>query len=99
MFEFHGVCASICVCWPAPLLRYPFAKPLGIKTAAELLTHPQSGASWEGFALEQVLRISMHDLKLNALYVVYPGKHRYKLVDGIEAVPLWAMPPGEGAAH
>ena len=112
---------------------------MGIKTATELFAHPHSGASWEGFALEQVLRISqpdqawfwathqgaeldllmfkgnqrvgvefkradvprvtasmriaMNDLKLDALYVVYPGPHRFKLADGIEAVPLWAMLP------
>ena len=28
---------------------------LGIRTRAELLSHPKLGASWEGFALEQVL--------------------------------------------
>jgi predicted AAA+ superfamily ATPase len=111
----------------------------GIQNLAQLLTHPQCGASWEGFALEQVLRIaqpdqayfwathqgaeldllllkggqrvgvefkrsdaprvtaSMHlamsDLKLDALYVVYPGQHRFRLADGIEAVPLWALLP------
>ena len=100
---------------------------------------PRCGASWEGFALEQVLRlakpdeayfwathqgaeldllmlkgtrrigvefkradapgvtrsmsIAMQDLKLDALYVVYPGEHRYKLAPGIEAVPLWALLP------
>ncbi len=109
----------------------------GIQTEAQLLAHPQSGASWEGFALEQVLRIAkpdqawfwathqgaeldllmfkgqqrigvefkradtphvttsmriaMRDLKLDALYVVYPGLHRFKLDDSIEAVPLWAL--------
>lgn len=114
---------------------------MGVKTLPDLLAHPQSGASWEGFALEQVLRIAqpdqayfwathqgteldllmfkgaqrvgvefkradaprvtpsmriaMHDLKLDALYVVYPGLHRYKLADGMEAVPLWAMLPGD----
>ena len=114
---------------------------MGVKTLPDLLAHPQSGASWEGFALEQVLRIAqpdqayfwathqgaeldllmfkgnqrvgvefkradaprvtlsmriaMHDLKLDALYVVYPGLHRYKLADGIEGVPLWAMLPGD----
>ena len=30
---------------------------LGIKTRQELLSHPKLGASWEGFALEQVLAI------------------------------------------
>lgn len=112
---------------------------MGTKSLPQLLAHPQCGASWEGFALEQVLRIAqpdaayfwathagaeldllmfkgqqrvgvefkradaprvtpsmrtaMHDLKLDALYVVYPGEHRFKLADGIEAVPLWAVLP------
>ena len=39
------------------------------------------------------MRIAMQDLKLDALYVVYPGLHRYKLADKVEAVPLWAMLP------
>lgn len=104
-----------------------------------LLAHPRSGASWEGFALEQVLRlakpdeayfwathqgaeldllmlkgaarigvefkradapavtrsmrIALQDLGLDALYVVYPGEHRFVLDAGIEAVPLWALLP------
>lgn len=112
---------------------------MGTKSLPQLLAHPQCGASWEGFALEQVLRIAqpdaayfwathagaeldllmfkgqqrvgvefkradaprvtpsmrtaMHDLKLDALYVVYPGEHRFKLADRIEAVPLWAVLP------
>jgi predicted AAA+ superfamily ATPase len=107
---------------------------LGIREAAELSRHPRSGASWEGFALEQVLRltqpddayfwathqgaeldllmfkygkrvgvefkrvdapsltpsmrIAMSDLKLDGLYVVYPGYRRYTLAERIEAVPL-----------
>ena len=113
---------------------------MGTSTLPELLVHPRCGASWEGFALEQVLRlarpdeayfwathqgaeldllmlkgrqrvgvefkradapkvtpsmrIAMHDLKLDALYVVYPGAHRFSLADGVEAVPLWALLPG-----
>jgi uncharacterized protein len=112
---------------------------MGIKTLPELVTHPRAGASWEGFALEQILRIAqpdeayfwathqgaeldllmlrgqqrigvefkradaptitksmriaMHDLKLDALYVVYPGLHRYPMGEGVEAVPLWAVLP------
>ncbi len=112
---------------------------MGITTMTELLTHPRSGASWEGFALEQVLRIAkpdeaffwathqgaeldllmlrgqqrigvefkrsdaptitpsmriaINDLKLDKLYVVHPGLHRYPMADGVEAVPLWAMLP------
>jgi predicted AAA+ superfamily ATPase len=114
---------------------------MGVSTLPELLVHPRCGASWEGFALEQVLRlakpdeayfwathqgaeldllmlkgrqrvgvefkradapkvtpsmrIAMHDLKLDALYVVYPGAHRFSLTGGMEAVPLWALMPGE----
>jgi predicted AAA+ superfamily ATPase len=114
---------------------------MGVATLPDLLAHPRCGASWEGFALEQVLRlakpdeayfwathqgaeldlllirgrqrvgvefkradvpkvtpsmrIAMQDLKLDAMYVVYPGQHRFGLTDGVEAVPLWAMlPPG-----
>lgn len=110
---------------------------LGARTLSELLAHPRSGASWEGFALEQVLRLaqpdaayfwathagaelellllrgeqrvgvgfkradaprmtaSMHtalaDLRLDALYVVYPGPHRYALAERVQAVPLAAL--------
>lgn len=110
---------------------------LGIPGADGLLTHPKSGASWEGFALEQTLRIAapdeayfwathagaeldllmlkdgrrvgvefkrmdaprlvpsmrtaMKDLRLEVLYVVYPGSRRYSLAERIEAVPLSAL--------
>lgn len=33
----------------------------------------------------------MRDLALDALYVVYPGRRRYALAEGIEAVPLAAL--------
>lgn len=112
---------------------------MGAESLGQLLTHPRAGASWEGFALEQVLRlakpdqawfwathqggeldllmfkgtqrigvefkradaprltpsmrIAMADLKLDALYVVHPGLHRFPLADGVEAVPLWTMLP------
>ena len=111
----------------------------GVATLPQLLQHPHSGASWEGFALEQVLRLarpdaayfwathqgaeldllmfkggqrigvefkradapgltkSMHialqDLELDALYVAYPGAHRYRLAERVEVVPLWALLP------
>ncbi len=114
---------------------------MGASTLPELLVHPRCGASWEGFALEQVLRlakpdeayfwathqgaeldllmlkgqqrvgvefkradaprltpsmrIAMHDLKLDLLYVVYPGAQRFSLSAGVEAVPLWALMPSE----
>lgn len=34
---------------------------LGIGTEKELLTHPKVGASWEGFALQQILSTEPHD--------------------------------------
>ena len=110
---------------------------LGIRDESALATHPRSGASWEGFAIEQILRIAgpdeayfwathagaeldllmikdgrrvgveikrvdaprlqpsmqiaMRDLKLDALYVVYPGAQRYAIAERIEAVPLAAL--------
>ncbi len=107
---------------------------MGLRGEADLLRHPRLGASWEGYAIEQVLRlarpddayfwathtgaeldllmfrygkrvgvefkwadapsltrsmnIAMQDLKLDALYVAYPGDRRYTLADRIEVVPL-----------
>ena len=112
---------------------------MGVTTLPDLLTHSRCGASWEGFALEQVLRLAkpdaahfwathqgveldllmfkgvqrigvefkradvpritrsmrtaIDDLKLDALYVVYPGEQRFRLMEGVEAVPLWALLP------
>jgi hypothetical protein len=39
------------------------------------------------------MRIAIDDLRLDALYIVCPGEHRYALGDGIKAVPVWAMLP------
>lgn len=112
---------------------------LGVRHWPQLLAHPLSGASWEGFALEQVLRIAqpdqayfwathqgaeldlllfkdqqrigvefkrsdapgltpsmrvaLSDLKLDKLYVVYPGDKRYSLTSQVEVVPLAALVP------
>ena len=112
----------------------------GIGDLAALGRHPKSGASWEGFALDQVLRIArpdeayfwathagaeldllmvkngrrvgvefkradapqmtasmriaLNDLSLDALYVVYPGTRRYRLAQGVEAVPLASVVAG-----
>ncbi len=117
---------------------------MGVATLPALLVHPHCGASWEGFALEQVLRlakpdqayfwathqgaeldllmlkgdlrigvefkradvpkvtrsmrVAQEDLKLDALYVVYPGETRFTLGDGVEAVPLWALLPTSNAS-
>jgi predicted AAA+ superfamily ATPase len=110
---------------------------LGLRQLPHLLAHPLSGASWEGFALEQVLRIAqpdqayfwathqgaeldllmfkdqqrigvefkrsdapgltpsmrvaLNDLRLDKLYVVYPGNQRYALSEQVEVVPLSAL--------
>ena len=110
---------------------------MDVGSLAALLAHPRCGASWEGFALEQVLRlakpeeayfwathqgaeldllllrgtrrvgvefkradapavtrsmrIAAEDLKLDVLYIVYPGEHRFNLAPGIEAVPLRSL--------
>jgi uncharacterized protein len=101
---------------------------------ASLESHPKLGASWEGFALEQVLkvtgerdayfwsthsgaeldllvfwhgkrvgfefkysdspdltksmRVAMEDLKLDQLFVVYPGGPSLKLANGVELLPI-----------
>lgn len=116
----------------------------GIADTTALWQHPRSGASWEGFALEQVLHtaqpdeayfwgthagaeldllmfkhglrvgvefkrvdaptmtasmhIAIQDLKLDALYVVYPGSRRYALKPRPghrPGVPVVAVPLSE----
>ena len=107
---------------------------LGISDMTSLRSHPRYGASWEGFAIEQVLamlgsdqayfwstqrgaeldlllfrnslrwgfefkcsdapsmtksmHIALHDLFLEKLFVVYPGKERYRLHEKVEVIPL-----------
>jgi predicted AAA+ superfamily ATPase len=109
---------------------------LGLNNHESLVTSPKIGASWEGFALEQIIRyynaepeecyfwsshgiaeidlliftngkrigfefkytdtpkitssmkISMEDLKLDQIKVIFPGDIRFKLSDKIEAVGL-----------
>lgn len=110
----------------------------GVDSQEALWLHPRCGASWEGFALEQVLHVaqpdeayfwgthagaeldllmfkrglrvgvefkridapamtaSMHialrDLKLDALYVVYPGSLRYHMAQKSSLAPVEAIP-------
>ena len=110
---------------------------MGIADSASLLAHPKSGASWEGYALEQVIRLArpdaayfwathhgaeldlllfrgnkrvgvefkradaprmthsnhivLRDLKLDRLYIVYPGRQRYQLAENVAVVPLTAL--------
>jgi len=107
---------------------------LGIRSSSQLLVHPKLGASWEGFALETILRatqpdeayfygvhsgseldllivkngrrigfefkradvpkvtrsmqISLADLSLDEIYVIYPGVRKYHLSDRIGVMPL-----------
>ena len=109
---------------------------LGVDSESALMGHPKSGASWEGFAMQEMVRVlgvdwdrcyywathrgaeldllafdgvrrigfefkrtsapamtrSMHsalsDLKLDRLFVVYPGDARFPLHDRVEAVGL-----------
>jgi uncharacterized protein len=107
---------------------------LGITNRHDLEHHPKVGASWEGYAVEEVLkalrpdeayywathngaeldlllfkngrrigveckradapaltpsmRIVLKDLKIDELWVVYPGTTRYALGKGVEVVPL-----------
>ncbi|MCH9626694.1 MAG: hypothetical protein S4CHLAM2_03220 [Chlamydiales bacterium] len=108
----------------------------GINNQEELLVHPKLGSSWEGFALEEVIRfhqaeseecyfwathqqaeldllickngkrsgfefkysgspkltrsmqIALHDLKLDSLTVIYPGKVDYPLSEAIDVIGL-----------
>lgn len=109
---------------------------LGVSSAVNLRSHPRCGASWEGYAMEQVLHTSppglegpyfwrthngseldlllhrngkkygyefkysdaprttpsmhaaLHDLNLEDLTVVYPGKRAYELDKKIRVLPL-----------
>jgi hypothetical protein len=45
----------------------------------------------DGPTITKSMRIAMQDLKLDAMYVVYPGFQRYPMGEGVEAVPLWAV--------
>jgi predicted AAA+ superfamily ATPase len=107
---------------------------LGIASLDQLMTNPKVGASWEGFALEEILRqapgeeayfyavhsgaeldlylparglgveikradaprttksmrVTLQDLRLKQLLVVYPGRLAYDLDDRIRVVPLSA---------
>ena len=109
---------------------------LGVKTEFALLGHPKCGASWEGFAMQEALRVlsvdwedcfywathrgaeidllvfdgarriglefkrtsapamtrSMHsalaDLRLDQIFVVFPGDIRFRLHERVDAVGL-----------
>jgi len=110
---------------------------LDLNDYRQLMGHPRLGASWEGFAVEQILnsfrpkgayfwathsgaeidlfflhrgqrygfeikfneapsvrksmRVALNDLKLDHLWVVYPGRHRYPVDDKITVMPLGSI--------
>ena len=114
---------------------------LGIRTELDLYNHPKSGASWEGYVVEEVIkaftpdesyfwathngaeldllllkngrrigveckrvdaprltpsmRISIDDLQLDYLAVIYPGDRPYPLADRVMAVPLARLGQGD----
>lgn len=45
----------------------------------------------DGPVMTRSMHVALADLKLDALYVVYPGALRYPLADRVEAVPLTAL--------
>jgi predicted AAA+ superfamily ATPase len=112
---------------------------LGLRTGAEVLSHPRFGLSWEGFALEhaihhlgaereacfwathggaeldlfisrgarrygfefkyadapattKAMRVALADLRLDTLFVVYPGPRDFPLDERIQAVGLANLP-------
>jgi predicted AAA+ superfamily ATPase len=110
---------------------------LDLNDYRQLMGHPRLGASWEGFAVEQILnsfrpkgayfwathsgaeidlfflhrgqrygfeikfneapsvrksmRVALNDLKLDHLWVIYPGRHRYPVDDKITVMPLGSI--------
>jgi hypothetical protein len=50
-------------------------------------------AKWaDAPAMTRSMRVAVADLKLEALYVVYPGPKRYRLDRRVEVVPLGELP-------
>jgi len=114
---------------------------LGIRTRNDLLAHPKCGASWEGYAVEETLklvqpddayfwrthtgaeldllllkngkrfgvevkradaptlapsmRISLVDLELDHLTVLYPGERSYAIAERVTVVPLSVVADGD----
>lgn len=111
---------------------------LQLESLAELQSHPKLGASWEGFAIEQIvdmlgtrdayfwathagaeldllvldkarrygfeikyadaprtsrsMRVAIEDLRLDHLWVVYPGAQAYRLDEKITVLPIGDLP-------
>jgi len=43
-------------------------------------------------SMTRSIRIVCEDIRLDQLYVVYPGKERYTLSERVEAIPLTSIP-------
>jgi hypothetical protein len=111
---------------------------LQLRTLDDMQSHPKLGASWEGFALEQVLSaldardphfwathagaeldllltiggrrigfefkygdapartrsmlVALRDIKLDRLFVIYPGNQEYEIDEKIAVVPVGQIP-------
>ncbi len=113
-----------------------FHRLLSVENEKDLLTHPKLGASWEGFAMETLIKsadlepeefffwrthagaetdliwrkrgkwwgaefkyadapsltksmiVSLEDLKLEHLWVIYPGNETYKVSSKVSVLPL-----------
>ena len=107
---------------------------LELRTEAEIIRHPSCGTSWEGYILEQMirileidhpyfwathqgaeidlvfnqggrmygceikrsdapimtpsLRIALEDLKLERIFIIYPGKRRYSIHKQVDVIPF-----------
>lgn len=110
---------------------------ISVRSPRDLLTHPRVGASWEGYVIEETIRLlkpdlahfwgthnaaeldlfllkngkrlgveckrldapritpsmraALSDLKLDHLWVVYPGDKRYLLDEKIEVLPVTSL--------
>ncbi|MDQ6958013.1 MAG: DUF4143 domain-containing protein [Mariprofundaceae bacterium] len=62
---------------------------LNIPDYHSLTGNPRLGASWEGFAMEQVLQ-ALHPTEAY-LWIVYPGNEEYPVTDKIMVRPLTFM--------
>jgi predicted AAA+ superfamily ATPase len=111
---------------------------LQLRTLADMQSHPKLGASWEGYALEQLLSaldvrdpyfwathagaeldlllmigsrrfgfefkygdapararsmlVALQDLRLDRLFIIYPGDQEYEIDDKIAVVPIGRVP-------
>jgi uncharacterized protein len=78
----------------------------GSSAGAELDVFTTYGGRRIGFEIKRAdapkvtpsMRSALADLKLDKLYVVYPGPHRYPMAERLEAIPLAHLASGEFGA-